>query len=233
MAGEVRGVVLQDSCPSVDVAELKAQASQARAQLEIASKVPVPAHDDDDLLATPSKSEVADSAPANGDAAASAGEVKSAADTATTAVSEEDVRGVWATETGKATIFLDQMTNRLSYEEEIEGGRLHGWLVKQGAELLWHSSLWILEEDQQPWYGPSCGEEPERIGEIRVKLHAGPPLSLETQIRDEEQVEWEVPVIWSQEVKRSNSLFGGQMRASPGPEMASSGFIPQAEHLRR
>ena len=52
--------------------------------------------------------------------------------------------------------------------------RLYGRL--EGGENLdgiytWTAMLSILEKDDTPWYGPSWGEKPVSIGNIKVNLH--------------------------------------------------------------
>merc|ERR1711971_652798 len=99
-------------------------------------------------------------------------------------------RGVWVTANGKGLcrIAEDHITSRLFYEEKIrEDEILHGWLndcsAKAGGALCWEAQLSILEEDDEPWYGPAQGPEPEYDGSIKVKLIPGPSLQMETQIK--------------------------------------------------
>ena len=42
--------------------------------------------------------------------------------------------------------------------------------------------------DEEPWYSPSCGEEPEYVGDIHVRLLS--ETAIETQIRFSDDDEW-------------------------------------------
>mmetsp|Transcript_71333 Transcript_71333/g.133427 ORF Transcript_71333/g.133427 Transcript_71333/m.133427 type:complete len:177 (-) Transcript_71333:71-601(-) len=114
--------------------------------------------------------------------------------------SSEALHGSWSSEKGKCTIGKDPVTARLCYMEDLEEGeRLHGWLDVADAEL-WQGSLALLKSGQRPWYGPSFGEAPEVVGDIRVKLIPGSPPKMESQIRmAEEGADWEDPTSFSLE----------------------------------
>mmetsp|Transcript_11516 Transcript_11516/g.26704 ORF Transcript_11516/g.26704 Transcript_11516/m.26704 type:complete len:191 (-) Transcript_11516:63-635(-) len=117
----------------------------------------------------------------------------------------EALHGSWASEKGKCTIGKDPVTARLCYMEDLQDGeRLHGWLdMVDEATLLWQGSLALLKSGQRPWYGPSFGEAPEIVGDIRVKLLPGAEGSgpkMESQIRmAEEGATWEEPTTFSLE----------------------------------
>lgn len=222
MDDEVEFIVPKDRCPELDIGELKNRAEWAKAALEKLEKVPVPAEKAADSLggARATEQAPAKTTSANKGKAAAAG----AADEAT--VSEEAIHGEWVSAKGKCKIFLDSMTRRLSYEEALDDGcRLHGWLVKKSGELCWQSTLWILDEDQPPWYGPSFGEEPEAVGDILALLLPGPPTRLQTQIRVEgEDTDWQPPVTFAQLDQGENVLDAfGPFGPSPGPMMPETG----------
>lgn len=118
-----------------------------------------------------------------------------------------DQRGFWLSDGGQCRIFNDKITNRLSYEELIGDGseRLHGFFDTVDGEsnsgYTWQATLVIIEEGEDPWYGPSCGEKPESVGSIRLKLIAAGEGSLgseiiETQIRTDEDGDWQTTVCW-------------------------------------
>lgn len=134
-------------------------------------------------------------------------------------VGEEAIHGHWVSPKGECKIGFDSMTRRLNYEEFLDGGgRLHGWLVQEGNDLCWQSALWILDEDQLPWYGPSFGEEPERVGDIMVRLLPGPPVRLQTQIRVmDEDTDWQAPVTFAQLGPGESVDVFGPFGPSPGP----------------
>mmetsp|Transcript_7448 Transcript_7448/g.20111 ORF Transcript_7448/g.20111 Transcript_7448/m.20111 type:complete len:180 (-) Transcript_7448:95-634(-) len=158
-----RSAPLKDRRPELDAAELKRHAKRAKAELQRAVEVPVPPDHDED--------------------AADGGDADEAC----------SVIGNWKSAKGGCRVFEDHITSRLSYEEPIgDGSRLHGWLVKRDDEQIWESSLSVLEEGERPWYGPSFGEEPESVGDIRVRLTG---KGVETQIRvDGEDNDWQPPV---------------------------------------
>jgi len=116
--------------------------------------------------------------------------------------------GFWASSKGECHIFDDPITNQLSYEESVGDGseRLHGKLelVESGTDgatgPCWQASLMILEEGQSPWYGPSFGEKPEVVGDIRLRLldamAEGTP-QIETRIKGKDDKEWEAPVLFT------------------------------------
>ena len=94
--------------------------------------------------------------------------------------SDEYVCGKWASEKGKSSIFWDCNTNRLSFEELVgDSGYLHGWLDRNSDG--WQARLAFYDMDEEPWYSPSCGEEPEYVGDIHVRLLS--ETAIETQIK--------------------------------------------------
>merc|ERR1740121_1817505 len=119
-----------------------------------------------------------------------------------------DHRGFWLSDGGQCHIFNDKITSRLSYEELIGDGseRLHGFFSEEqdlaaNSGYTWLAPLCIIEDGEDPWYGPSCGVEPESIGEIRLKfIPAGEGKLgseiIETQIKTEEDGEWQTAVCW-------------------------------------
>jgi len=192
-----------------NVAELKRQAAHATAILKRACEVPVPADGDD---------EVPEQAPTNG--ALTNGEHASV-----DIASEQALHGFWMAKSGECRVFLDNKTRRLSYEEELKDGcRLHGWLERQGEELCWQSALWLLEPDDEPWYGPSCGEEPERVGRIMVRLLPGPPRRMTSQIMvTDEDEDWQAPTNWLPQSQVEKTDIYGAFGPSPGPELKPTG----------
>ncbi len=68
----------------------------------------------------------------------------------------------------------DPYTDRLCYMEPLESGWLHGWVECLGlsrGRLRWRVDLVILEEDEDPWYGPGWGQEPGRDGgHVELKM---------------------------------------------------------------
>merc|ERR1712046_303526 len=99
--------------------------------------------------------------------------------------------GFWASDKGFCHIFRDKITSQLSYEELIGDGseKIFGRLDETGKGdedcFCWEASLMIIEKDDEPWYGPSCGEQPEVIGEVHVRLISLEPPHMETKIRTE------------------------------------------------
>ena len=76
--------------------------------------------------------------------------------------SDEYVCGKWASEKGESSIFRDCNTNRLSFVELVDdSGYLHGWLDRNSDG--WQARLAFYDMDEEPWYSPSCGEEPEYV----------------------------------------------------------------------
>ncbi|CAE7457327.1 UVR8, partial [Symbiodinium sp. CCMP2456] len=76
---------------------------------------------------------------------------------------------------------------------------LHGWLelseggdASEGSVACWIATLHLLEEDELPWYGPSFGEEPEALGQIKVELLPGRRLQTSIRIEDEDD-DWQSP----------------------------------------
>ena len=77
--------------------------------------------------------------------------------------SDEYVCGTWASEKGESNIFMDSITNRLSFEEVVDDSEyLHGWLNRHGDG--WQARLISYDTDEEPWYSHSGGEEPEYVG---------------------------------------------------------------------
>ena len=106
--------------------------------------------------------------------------------------SDEHVCGTWASEKGESSIFGDCNTNRLSFEELVDdSGYLHGWLDRNSDG--WQARLAFYDMDEEPWYSPSCGEEPEYVGDIHVRLLS--ETEIETQIRFSDDDEWQPPVV--------------------------------------
>ena len=59
--------------------------------------------------------------------------------------------------------------NCLSFEELVDdSGYVHGWLDRNSNG--WQARLAFYDMDEEPWYPPSCGEEPEFVGDIHVRL---------------------------------------------------------------
>eukprot|EP00927_Polykrikos_kofoidii_P071120 TRINITY_DN67447_c0_g1_i1.p1 TRINITY_DN67447_c0_g1~~TRINITY_DN67447_c0_g1_i1.p1 ORF type:complete len:178 (+),score=41.75 TRINITY_DN67447_c0_g1_i1:80-535(+) len=126
-------------------------------------------------------------------------------------VAQALVRGFWASDSGECHIFNDKVTNKLSYEELIGDGseRLHGWLEEvaidgenekdreSGPCYTWQASLSLLEKGDQPWYGPSCGEQPEVVGDLQVIVRPssdGSPPQFQTRIKTDDDEDWQAAV---------------------------------------
>merc|ERR1719174_2037694 len=187
MNGDSVSSARKDRLPGINTRELRRFAEYAKTQLEQIEQASVPNEDLDIRLLTVAE------APANSAPIV----IEDEGDSSST---EEAIHGQWKSSGGECRIFLDSMTRRLAYEELLgDGSRLHGWLVRKGSELCWQSTLWILDEDQTPWYGPSFGEEPDRVGDILVRLLPGRPVKIQTQIRvADEDNDWQPPVTFSQ-----------------------------------
>ena len=70
--------------------------------------------------------------------------------------------------------------NCLYFEEPADdSGYLHGWLDRNSNG--WQASLAFYDMDEEPWYSPSCGKEPEYVGDIHVCLLS--ETAIETQIK--------------------------------------------------
>jgi len=71
--------------------------------------------------------------------------------------------------------------------------------VRDGV-ASWQATLWLLNDVQGPWYGPSFGEEPESVGDIQVRIRPGAVITLESQIRvkaeDGVYDDWQPRVTW-------------------------------------
>ena len=106
--------------------------------------------------------------------------------------SNEYVCGAWASKKGKSKIFMDSITNRLSFKEIVnDSGYLHGWLDRRGDG--WQARLIFYDMDENYWYSDSGGEEPEYVGDIRVCLLS--EKTIETQIKISDDNEWQPPVL--------------------------------------
>ena len=82
--------------------------------------------------------------------------------------------------------------NRLSFEDLVhDPGYLHGWLDRNSDG--WQARLAFYDMDEEPWYSPSCGEEPEYVGDIHVRLLS--ETAIETQIKFSDDDEWQPPVV--------------------------------------
>ena len=104
--------------------------------------------------------------------------------------SDEYVCGTWASEKGESNIFMDSITNRLSFEEVVDdSGYLHGWLDRHGC-MVWQARLIFYDMDENPWYSHSGGEEPEYVGDIHVCLSE---KTIETQMKFTDDNEWHSP----------------------------------------
>eukprot|EP00928_Gymnodinium_smaydae_P001134 TRINITY_DN10410_c2_g1_i1.p1 TRINITY_DN10410_c2_g1~~TRINITY_DN10410_c2_g1_i1.p1 ORF type:complete len:219 (+),score=57.09 TRINITY_DN10410_c2_g1_i1:141-797(+) len=186
-----RSAAMSASWPTLDIDLLRAQAFFAEKELERAASVPVPA--------SPEASPAAGAAAAAADQVGGRSRASSGSDDG--AAVEKRIQGWWCSDMGECLIAEDRMTSRLYYEEPMrDGDRLHGWLLKQevDGQVLFEAALVHLEENEDPWYGPSFGEEPESVGDIRVR-HV--PISggwgLQTQIRVEgEDEDWGEPTVF-------------------------------------
>ena len=105
--------------------------------------------------------------------------------------SDEYVCGTWASVKGESNIFMDSITNRLSFEEVVDdSGYLHGWLDRHGGG--WQARLIFYDMVEDSWYSHSGGEEPEYVGDIHVCLLS--EKTIETQIKISDDKEWQPPV---------------------------------------
>ena len=55
------------------------------------------------------------------------------------------------------------------------------------------SEFAYYDMDEEPWYSSSCGEEPEYVGDIQVRLLS--ETAIETQIKFSDDDEWQSPVV--------------------------------------
>mmetsp|Transcript_13008 Transcript_13008/g.40206 ORF Transcript_13008/g.40206 Transcript_13008/m.40206 type:complete len:219 (+) Transcript_13008:54-710(+) len=178
--------------PGLDAAELRSQAGDVEAALQRACQVPVPESDVD-------QSSVRGDTEGEGTAGAEE-------DEAVPEVEHKEpflaVRGQWVSAKGECYVFEDHRTSRLTYEESLDNGcRLHGFLTKlegireDGVAMAWQAELAILDEEENPWYGPSFGEPPEPVGDIQVRYRPGLACQLETRIRVAgEDDDWQAPL---------------------------------------
>ena len=105
---------------------------------------------------------------------------------------DEYVCGKWASEKGESSIFRDCNMNCLSFEELVDdSGYLHGWLDRNRDG--WQARLAFHDMDEDPCYSSSCGEEPEYVGDIHVRLLS--ETAVETQIKFSDDDEWQPPVV--------------------------------------
>ncbi|CAE8587555.1 unnamed protein product [Polarella glacialis] len=149
----------------------------------------------------------ADAVPANAEVAPAKEMPASAQVTTASAQAVMASIGFWMSDAGQCHIFEDTITCQLTYEELLGDGseRLHGRLKAVPAEegagdsTNWQAELMILEEDEGPWYGPSCGEKPDVVGEIKVTLRelSKGVLQLETRVKTEDDKDWAAPVLFS------------------------------------
>ena len=106
--------------------------------------------------------------------------------------SDECVCGKWASEKGESKNFRDSNTNRLTFEELVDdSGYLHGWLDRTSDG--WQARLASHDIYEEPWYSPTCGKEPEDIGNIHVRLLS--ETKIEIQIKFSDEAEWQPPVV--------------------------------------
>merc|ERR1712194_626 len=104
---------------------------------------------------------------------------------------------------GMCHIRPDHITAKIAYTELIGDGneRLHGWLEQKGiTETIWLASLCILEKDEEPWYGPSCGPEPDTVGEVLVTIlekEGDGPRKMQTQIKQDGDDDFGEPVVFA------------------------------------
>ena len=76
-------------------------------------------------------------------------------------------------------ICWDCNINCFSFEELVDdSGYFHGWLGRN--RIGWQARLSFYDMDEEPWYSPSCGEEPEHVGDFHVRLLL--ETAIETQI---------------------------------------------------
>lgn len=113
------------------------------------------------------------------------------------AASHADLLGLWKSATGNINIFEDKVTGQPTYVEFIGDGsdciRCH---LKPDGQDTWSGELMLLEDGQEPWYGPSCGEKPETVGEIRVNLRlAADSKHIELCIKPTDE-DWAAPVLF-------------------------------------
>ena len=94
--------------------------------------------------------------------------------------SNEYVCGKWTSEKGESSIFWDSNMKCLSFEESVDdSGYLHGGLDMNRDG--WQARLAFHDMDEDPCYSSSCGEEPEYVGDIHVRLLS--ETAIETQIK--------------------------------------------------
>ena len=80
--------------------------------------------------------------------------------------SDENVCGTWVSEKGEPKIFMDSITNRLSFKEVVnDSGYLHGWLDRRGDG--WQARLIFYDMDENYWYSDSGGERHTCLSVVR------------------------------------------------------------------
>ncbi|CAE8643364.1 unnamed protein product, partial [Polarella glacialis] len=77
----------------------------------------------------------------------------------------------------------------------------------------WEATLRFLDQDEQPWYGPSFGEEHEALGEIRVQLFPGGRLETSIKI-DEEDEEWQPAVAFRRRTEEEEKASANAVQAA-------------------
>mmetsp|Transcript_57650 Transcript_57650/g.115483 ORF Transcript_57650/g.115483 Transcript_57650/m.115483 type:complete len:234 (-) Transcript_57650:63-764(-) len=206
--------------PELDVAELRSRAESAEAALARACEVPVPESDVDQNSV---RGDVADDSvawPAEEDLAQAYARL--AAEDALEAAAEDEhqeptvaVIGDWVSAKGECCVFEDHRTHKLSYEEFLDNGcRLHGFLTKlngfreDGIAMAWEASLAILDQDEDPWYGPSFGEPPEPVGDIQVRLRSNSVLETRIRVAGEDD-DWQPPSIFRKRKKAPAPVIEG------------------------
>ena len=92
--------------------------------------------------------------------------------------------------------------NCLSFEELVDdSGYLHGWLDRNRDG--WQARLAFYDMDEEPLYSPSCGREPEYVGDIHVRLFS--ETAIETQIKFSDDDEWQPPVVQTLQYRDGSS----------------------------
>ena len=83
-------------------------------------------------------------------------------------------------------------TQRNVIEELVDdSGYLHGWLDRTSDG--WQARLALYDIDEEPWYSPSCGKEPEFMGVIHVRLLS--ETKIETQVKFSDEAKWQPQVV--------------------------------------
>ena len=103
--------------------------------------------------------------------------------------SYEYVCGKWASEKGESSIFWDSNMKCLSLLR-LGISAMVGWT---GTGTVGKRGLAFHDMDEDPCYSSSCGEEPEYVGDIHVRLLS--ETAIETQIKFDDDDEWQPPVV--------------------------------------